>query len=337
MPRRAIDAREEKGERLVAIGIDLGGTSARAAVVDAAGKVRGAAKRVHDLAGPERMADILRELALEALGAAKVPESDVAAVGVGLAGQIHTGTGVVAVGPNLGWRQVPFGRLLRERLRWPVLVMNDLSAAAWGERAAGAGEGQDHVVLFFVGSGVGSALILDGRLYEGATGVAGEIGHIKVVPGGRLCGCGERGCLEAYCGGANLSAQVAEAVSAGRATTLAVGAAGGRRVTAAEIEQAALRGDSLARELWDRCASLLPLAVANLSTVLNPAKVLLGGGVLATAPELKKVVREEARRLTLAAARETLQITDALLGDDAGVVGAATRALESAGRLEGVL
>ncbi len=318
---------------MVAIGIDLGGTSARAAVIDAAGLIRGVAKRVHDRASPDRMADILRELAVEALGLSKHPESDVAAVGVGLAGQIHSNAGVVAVGPNLGWRGVPFGRMLRARLRWPVMVMNDLSAAAWGERAAGAGERRDDVALFFVGSGIGSALILGGRLYEGATGVAGEIGHVKVEPGGRLCGCGERGCLEAYCGGHNLSLQVAEAIAAGRSTSLAPLAAGGRWVTALEIEREALGGDGLARELWDRCAKLLPQAIANLATLLNPARVLLGGGVLGTSPELKRVVRERSRELTLAAARETLEIVDATHGDDAGVVGAGLRALENAASL----
>jgi glucokinase len=318
---------------LLAIGIDLGGTSARAAVVDEAGKILAAVKRAHDGAAPERMAELLRDLATEARGQAKVSAAEVAAVGVGLAGQIHGSTGVVAVGPNLGWRDVPFGALLQKRLACPVRVMNDLSAAAWGERAVGAARGERDVFLFFVGSGIGSGIILEGRLYEGSTGVAGEIGHIKVEPGGRLCGCGERGCLEAYCGGHNLSSQVAEALASGRKSSLAPAAAGGRRVTAAEIEQAALAGDALASELWDRCAALLPVAVANLATVLNPAVIVLGGGVLTTASRLEKAVRERARELTLAAARETLRIVDASLGDDAGVVGASLRALAfSSGR-----
>ncbi|MHB8417554.1 MAG: ROK family protein [Myxococcales bacterium] len=310
-----------------AIGIDLGGTSARAGVVDATGQILGAAKQTHGLVDPIALVQTLGELAAAALREAGLAMSQVGAAGVALAGQIHSGTGVVAVAPNLGWRQVAFASLLRERLGLPVLLMNDLSAAAWGERCLGAGEGLDDVALVFVGSGVGGGLILGGRLYEGATGVAGEIGHTKFVPGGRRCGCGELGCLEAYCGGVNLSAQVSEAVAAGRATSLEAAAAGGRRVTALEIEQAALAGDSLARELWDRCAAFLPLAVANLATLLNPAKVVLGGGVLATAPVLKKRVSEEARRLTLAAARETLQIVEAALGDDAGLTGAGLRAL----------
>jgi glucokinase len=244
---------------------------------------------------------------------------------VGAAGQIHSGTGVVQMGPNLGWRQVPFASMLAARLPQNVLLMNDLSAAAWGERCVGAGEGLPDVLLVFVGSGVGSGIIAKGELYEGASGVAGELGHTKVVPDGRRCGCGERGCLEAYCGGHNLSAQVAEAVAAGRSTTLST--AGGRSVGAAEIETAALAGDALAKELWDNCQQLLSTAIANYATVLNPSRVVLGGGVLLGSPELKKAVGRTAMALISASARESVQIVDARLGDDAGVVGAGLRAL----------
>lgn len=322
------DARPRRAPML-GIGIDLGGTSARAAVVDGQGRVLSLVKKLHGSAEPVKIADLLATLAAEAVAGAKLVPSDIGAVGVGLAGQIHSGTGVVAVGPNLGWREVPFGKMLAERLSWPCFIMNDLSAAAWGERSVGAGEGQDDVCLVFVGSGVGGGLILGGELYEGSTGVAGEIGHTKVVPDGRLCGCGEHGCLEAYCGGHNLSAQVAEAIAAGRRTSLEPLAAGGRRVTAGEIEKAALEGDALARGLWETCFRYLSVAIANLATVLNPSRLILGGGVLLTSPVLKQRVREEARRLTLAAARGNLKIVDATLGDDSGVVGAALRATSS--------
>jgi glucokinase len=218
--------------------------------------------------------------------------------------------------------------MLSSRLPWQVLLMNDLSAAAWGERCVGAGEGRPDVLLVFVGSGVGSGIIANGELYEGGAGVAGELGHTKAVPGGRLCGCGERGCLEAYCGGHNLSAQVAEAVAAGRATTLDT--TGGRTVGAAEIEKAALAGDALAKELWDNCQRLLSVAIANFTTLLNPSRVILGGGVLLRTPELKKTVAGKALELVSASARESVQFVDASLGDDAGVIGAGLRALSVA-------
>ncbi|MHB1845073.1 MAG: ROK family protein [Deltaproteobacteria bacterium] len=320
-------ARAQAGR--LAIGIDLGGTNARAAVIDWDGKVLSACKRPLADRAPEAVADLLAVASLEALRQAKRNEAEVVALGVGAAGQIHSGTGVVAVGPNLGWRDVPFAALLGKRLSWPVLLMNDLSAASWGERSVGAGESEADVLLYFVGTGVGSGLILNGRLYEGSGGVAGEVGHTKVVvPGGRLCGCGEHGCLEAYCGGHNLSMRVAEALGQGRESTLARAAAAGP-VRAADIEQAALSGDMLARELWDECARLLSVSLANYVTVLNPARVILGGGVLLTCPELRRTLVERTFELALRASRPGLQIVEARLGDDAGVVGSGLRALES--------
>ncbi len=311
-----------------AIGIDLGGTNGRAAVVDSAGRLRGVSKRRLPDRAPEKVADLLSEISREAIASARIAEKDVAAVGVGAAGQIHSGSGVVAMGPNLGWKQVPFAAMLTARLPWQAMLMNDLSAAAWGERCIGAGEGLPDVLLVFVGSGVGSGIIAKGQLYEGAAGVAGELGHTKAVPCGRLCGCGERGCLEAYCGGHNLSAQVTEAVAAGRATRLDT--SGGRAVGAGEIEKAALAGDTLARELWDNCQGLLSTAIANFTTLLNPSRVILGGGVLSRSPELKKAVARRALELVSASAREGVQMVDARLGDDAGVIGAGLWALSAA-------
>ena len=179
-------------------------------------------------------------------------------------------------------------------------------------------------MLVFVGSGVGSGIIAKGELYEGASGVAGELGHTKAILGGRLCGCGERGCLEAYCGGHNLSAQVTEAVAAGRTTTS--NTAGGRSVGAEEIERAALAGDELAKEIWDDCQRLLSMAIANLATVLNPARSCWAEASRRS-PELKKAVARGALDLVSASARESVQFVDARLGDDAGVVGAGLRAL----------
>ena len=312
------------------IGIDLGGTNARAAVLDAGGRILSVCKRTLTDRTPERVADVLAEAALEALREAKLAKSALAAVGVGVAGQIRSGSGVVAVGPNLGWRDVPFAELLAARLPWPVVLMNDLSAAALGEQRAGAGENAQDLLLFFVGTGVGSGLILGGKLFEGSGGVAGEIGHIKVVQGGRRCGCGELGCLEAYCGGHNLSVRAAESIAAGRLSSLGERGAP-LSVTAGAIEQAALAGDPLGQELWGDCARLLSVSLANAMTLLNPARVILGGGVLFACPELRRTLRTRALELTSRTAREGVQLVDASLGDDAGVVGSGLRALERIG------
>jgi glucokinase len=312
-----------------ALGVDLGGTNVRAAVVREDGKLLGTTKLRHprDDRRPEPVADSIRAVCDGALREAQCDPTSVAAVGVGVAGQIHAGTGVVAVGPNLGWRQVPFKALLQQRLRWPVLLLNDLTAAAWGEHFVGAAAGAVDSAAVFVGSGIGCGLILRGDLYEGTDGVAGELGHIKVVPNGRLCGCGEHGCLEAYCGGRNLSARVAEGLAAGRTSSLA--AESSAPVSAGAIEREALAGDSFARELWEECARMLAVAIGNLVTLLNPSRVILGGGVFLACPELRRRVARDAVTLANASARSSVQVVDAALGDDAGVVGSALRALAS--------
>jgi len=310
------------------IGIDLGGTNARAAVVDpVTGAVVAAEKRPHVERTPIAVARSVAEATRSAAAQAGLDLATLAGVGVGVAGQCDGTTGVVVNAPNLGWRDAPFGDLLAQELHVPVQVVNDLSAAAWGERAFGAARGADDAVLVFVGSGVGSGLILGGRLHQGAGGVAGEIGHVKVAPRGaqpRPCGCGEWGCLEAYAGGMNLAARVRDEVAEGKAGGV-LEAAGGdaSRVNASAVEAAYLAGDPYARELWAEVGELLGTAMANVVTLLNPARLVLGGGVLLGCPNLERIARAHLGDRTLRVARRGLVVERAGLGDDAGVVGAA--------------
>jgi glucokinase len=231
--------------------------------------------------------------------------------------------------PNLGWRQVAFGDLLGQAVGVPVRIANDLSVAAWGEKHFGAARGLDDVVLVFVGSGVGSGLILGGRLHEGATGVAGEFGHLKVRPSRadtipRRCGCGEVGCLEAYTSGANVAARVREELAAGAQTAIAALSGGDpARVTASLVDEAYRQGDVYARALWDEVSDLLGTAIANLVTLLNPARLILGGGVLLGSPTLAGLVRARFDAAVASSATRGLSVEHAWLGDDAGVIGAA--------------
>jgi glucokinase len=305
------------------LGIDLGGTYARAAVVDDAGRILAADKAA--LAGrtPEAVVECIAGAADAALRlAGDVP---VAGIGVGAAAQLQGESGLVRVAPNLGWRDVPLGALLAQRLGRPVRVVNDLSAAAWGELKAGAGRGVSDVFVVFVGSGVGSAIIVRGQLVTGVTGVAGELGHVKMVPNGRKCGCGERGCLEAYAGGHNLIAQLREAVDGSRPTLLKQLAAelGTRPLVPTLLQTAAETGDPVALEVFERAGAFLGLAVANQVTVLNPARLVLGGGVLMHLPGLKRMLIAGVQTYASAVSREALTISDAELGDDSGIIGAA--------------
>jgi glucokinase len=307
---------------MASLGIDLGGTFARAAVVDEQGKILAADKVALEERTPGAVVESIAQAALNALKAAGT--GDVRSCGVGAAGQILGDSGVLAVAPNLGWRDVPLGALLAHRLGHDVRLVNDLRAAAWGEFRAGAGRGSQDMYTVFVGSGVGSAVIANGRIVQGGGGVAGELGHTKVAPDGRVCGCGERGCLEAYAGGHNIIAQTRELLASGRSPWLHELSAGNPdMVTPVTLEQAAEKGDAAASELYEKIGLFLALAVANQVTVLNPARLILGGGVLMHCPGLRRRVVEGVQRFSSRTSREGLLITEAELGDDSGIIGAA--------------
>ncbi|HVG61215.1 MAG TPA: ROK family protein [Hyalangium sp.] len=304
------------------LGIDLGGTNARAAVVDEQGRILTSSKQSLTERSPSAVVEVIAQTASEAVAIAGPVQ--VRSCGVGAAGQIHRDSGIIAVAPNLGWRNVPLAELLTERLGHQVRVVNDLAAAAWGELHAGAGRGAQDVYVVFVGSGVGSAIISNNQLVRGGGGVAGELGHTKVVPGGRRCGCGELGCLEAYAGGHNLVALARELLAAGRSTVLSEMIEGDlSSITPLTIEQAADAGDAGAREIYERAGRMLGLAIANMVTVLNPARLILGGGVLMNCPGLRRYIVEGVQAYASNTSREGLLIADAELGDDSGLIGAA--------------
>jgi len=314
----------------LAIGVDLGGTNARAAVVDAdTGEIVAAHKEPLRDRAPTRVVDVAVHAVREAAQAAGLDPGARGAVGVGVAGQCLGRSGVVLNAPNLGWRDVPFGELLRPALGLEVRVANDLTVAAWGEKRFGAAKGIEDVVLVFVGTGVGSGLILGGKPYDGAKGLAGEFGHVKVRPPRRetkvrRCGCGQDGCLEAYTSGVNVAARVREEIAAGAATGVLDLVDGDlTRVSATVVDDAFRAGDAYAIALWEEVGELLGTAMANLITLLNPERVILGGGVLLGSPELASIARRWLDRTVSRSATNGLTIEHAWLGDDAGVIGAA--------------
>lgn len=314
----------------LALGVDLGGTNARAAVVDRdSGEIVAAHKEPLHARDPAAVVEVVSHAIHAATEAIGVAVGSFRTVGVGVAGQCLGSTGVVLNAPNLGWRDVPFGPLLAGRLGVSVRIANDLSVAAWGEKRFGAAQGLAEVVLVFVGSGVGSGLILGGRLHEGARGVGGELGHVKMRPSRpttpvRRCGCGMMGCLEAYTSGVNIAARVREELSAGISSrVLALAGGDPARITASVVDAAWTEGDAYARALWDEVADLLGAAIANVATLLNPERIILGGGVVLGCPNLVRLAREQFERKVLVAARQGLSVERAFLGDDAGVIGAA--------------
>ena len=313
----------------LALGVDLGGTNARAAVVDRdSGEIVSSHKAQHRDRSPATVVESVARAVLDVLEGHERTPGSFGRVGVGVAGQCLGRTGMVLNAPNLGWRDVPFGEMLAARLAAPVRIANDLSTAAWGERRFGAARGFDDAVLVFVGSGVGSGLILGGRLHDGHRGLAGELGHVKVRPlrGGapRQCGCGELGCLEAYASGMNIAARVREELAAGAASQVLELVQGDlSRVSATVLDTAYAAGDGYARALWEEVSDLLGNAIATVVTLLNPARVILGGGVILGCPELRGLVLSTFEAKVSRSAAVGLTIERAFLGDDAGVIGAA--------------
>jgi glucokinase len=338
----------------VTLGIDLGGSTVRAAVIDENGRILGADRHRLLSKEPPQVAEAIVRASKTACAAAGIPFGEAVGLGIGVAGSVEKGTGLVQAAPGLGWRDVPLLKLLAARApKIPLFATNDLSASVWGERMAGAARGVDDLLVCLVGSGVGCGLVLGGKLLDGSTGLAGELGHTKVSAqwvdpskpqsGGRLCSCGQRGCLEAYCAGPALAAWARDDLRIANAAARAAGKpatvgkrllelAGGdpEKITAAAMERAAHEGDELSRRLLDEAARLLGFSLANLMTLVNPQRLLLGGGVLASSPRMTRLVTESIDQFAGKLARRACTIGGPQLGDDATVVGAGLLAREAA-------
>ena len=301
------------------VGVDVGGTKMLAVTVDESGRITGE-RRVPTPEGATALID-----AFVAVTDTLRAESPVDAVGIGAAGLVDR-DGVLHIGPNLpGVRELAIKTLLEERLHVPVQVDNDATCAAWGERELGAAKGSDDVVVVTLGTGIGGGLVLDGHLYRGAHGFAGEVGHIKVAPDGIPCPCGGRGCWERYASGSALGRFGREAGEGGRAARV-VELAGGdfHDVRGEHVGAAAREGDPEAVALMDRYAWWVAQGLANLADVFDPDTIVVGGGMLESADLFLDRARALFPDLVLAGSnRPAVDIVPATLGEHAGAIGAA--------------
>lgn len=325
------------------LGVDLGGVNVRAGVIDASGHVLGQEKHRLLSKEPPQVAEAVLRAAKTACAAAGMPFSEMKGMGLGVAGMIDRGQGLVRSAPTLGWKDVPFLRLLQARTpRTPLWIASELSVSAWGERAVGAGRGIDDLIVVLAGATLGAGIVMRGKIHEGATGAAGELGHVMVAPNGRQCSCGQRGCLEAYAGGQSLAAWARDdlriALAAARAAGQRYPAAGRKlldlvgepeKVSVTAMEKAAHEGDELSGRLLDEAGQLLGIALANLITTLNPARLLLGGGVVLGSPRLTRAAIAAIDAHATRSSRAAVQISTPELGEHAGMVGAALLARES--------
>ena len=310
------------------IGVDVGGTKIAAGVVDDAGRLVATQRRetpATDTAAVVRtIGDLVSELRTQ---------HDVQAVGIGAAAFIDKARATVLFAPNLAWRDTPLRAEVERRVRLPTVVENDANAAAWGEFRFGAGAAADDMLLVTVGTGVGGGLVIEGSLYRGGFGVAAEIGHLRVVPGGHLCGCGNRGCLEQYASGRALvreAKEVALANSPQAAGILELAGGDVDAITGPMVTKAAAAGDGFAVELLGEVGRWLGEGIASLAAVLDPTMVVLGGGVSeAGALLLDPVLTAFRQSLTGRRHRPELTLALATLGNTAGLIGAADLARDS--------
>lgn len=306
-----------------AIGVDVGGTRIKAGVVDEQGRVH--ARRTLDTQadrGPDavldRIAGLVGELSREA-------KSAPAGVGIGVPGAVDAPRGIVRAPPNLpGWDEVFLGPRIAEMSRLPAFVDNDANAAALGEQRGGAGRGVSDMVMITLGTGVGGGIVLGGKLFRGWFGTAGELGHTIIEPGGRACGCGQRGCLEAYASAANIARQVVESIRAGEPSRCADALAQRGALDAKDVAAAAAAGDALAARIWDNACRYLAVACVNVQHMLNPRRIVLAGGLIAAGAQLLDPIRRHFQDMTWPAVDDKPEIRLAELGDDAGLVGAAS-------------
>ena len=312
------------------IGIDLGGTKISTALVDAAGRIIARDYReTQATEGQKAVIERMVDAAHHVLGEAGIAPAQVTAAGVCAPGPIDSRIGVVTAPPNLpGWKNVPLKQLIEEALSITTFLENDANAAALGEHRFGAGRGMQNMIYVTASTGIGGGLVLNGQLYSGATGAAGEIGHMTVLPWGPYCGCGNRGCLEALASGTAIARDGRELVRRGVPTLIADLAAGNpERVTAKLVAEAADKGDIEAQEILAEAMTYLGVGMANLVNLFNPELIVIGGGLTNMGEGLFGPVRRAIERRAFPAAVRAVKVVPAELGDDVGVLGAVAAAM----------
>ena len=313
--------------RRPAIGIDIGGTKVAGGLVDVDGHITHRARRdtPHRSKSPSVVEDTIVEVVAELMRVGG-PET-VAAVGIGAAGFVAADRATVVFAPHLSWRHEPLQEALHKRIALPIFVDNDANAAAWAEWKFGAAQGETHLMMITLGTGIGGGILIHGQVQRGRFGIAGEFGHMQVVPGGHRCECGNRGCWEQYASGNALVREARSLFSANSPIASDLldrveGVPG--NLTGPLITQAARDGDPTACELLAEIGNWLGVGIANLAAAFDPGTFVIGGGMSAAGDLLLASARDTfKRRLTGRGYRPEARIVAAALGNDAGLIGAA--------------
>lgn len=309
---------------VLAIGVDIGGTKIATGVVDEKGNILDQVRVPTDASDPASIDRAIASSCNELMA-----KYDVGAIGIAAAGFISSDRATVSFAPNIGWRNYPLAQNVAALLDKPVpiVVENDANAAGWAEFVYGAGQGATDMLMLTVGTGLGGAIIIDGKLVRGKWGVAAEVGHMQIVPHGHTCGCGHEGCWEQYASGSALTKHARRAVVARPdlgAKMLA--AAGGQphKIQGQHVSEAALAGDPLAQKVLGEVGHWLGHGAASVAALLDPQVIVIGGGVADTGDLVLEPARESFKnRLSAFGHRPTARMEIAQSGNDAGMIGAA--------------
>lgn len=307
----------------LSIGVDIGGTKVLGGVVDADGNILLRSRRDTPKQGGAALTDTIAEVITELRQTHPVER-----IGISAAGFISNDRKTILATPNIaGWNGVDLEKEIRSRIDLHVVIENDANSAAWGEARHGAGRGEEHMVMLTIGTGVGGGFVVNGDLYRGGFGIAAEFGHMRVVPDGHLCGCGARGCLEQYASGTALMRHTRESIAATpdiAHNLLSRGDGTIQGLTGKHITDAARDGDVVALAAFNTTAQWLGAGIASLVAVLDPACVVIGGGVIDAGEILLAPTRIAMdRNIPFTGKRPAPRIVAAELGNDAGLVGVA--------------
>jgi glucokinase-like ROK family protein len=310
------------------VGIDFGASHISLLVADLGAHILDEIEIPLDIqAGPIICLDQADRLLQEILAKTKLEIKDILAIGVGVPGPIVSDAGMVLAPPIMpGWDRFPIRDTLEKKWGRPVTLNNDAELGALGEWAAGAGRGESNLAYIKVGTGIGCGLLIDGKIYRGISGSAGEIGHLTLDENGPLCACGNYGCLEAFSGGRAIAQQAMDAIKSGRRTGLASFQSNGT-ITAQQVATAARKGDLVAQQILSQAGAHIGIAIAGLVNIFNPGMVIIGGGVSQNGDIILEPIRQVVNRRSLPAATRVVRITTAMLGRRSSSIGAVIQAL----------
>jgi glucokinase len=311
------------------VGVDLGGTKILAGVFDLQLTCRGRSKMSTKAdRGPEEVIERIADCVRDAVDECDLDLKQVRGVGLGAPGSVDPDAGRVIFAPNLKWEDVPVKKILEKQLGLPVFLENDGNGAILGVYETELQSKPRHVIGIFLGTGIGGGIILDGKLYSGFNGTAGEIGHMVIEVGGPKCNCGNRGCFEALASRTAIFRRIYDAVEDGQKTLLTELLGNELKdLRSGDLRKAIRKGDKLVEKIVEEASEYTGVAVANLINVFNPEVVVLGGGVIdALADEMMAIIVETAKDYAMNGTCKGIEIVATKVGDDAGIIGGAVLA-----------